>query len=99
MSSGGTMNGLSLVYMDGSPALLSFMAARASVGWLWSHATADGGSTQANMMQIDPSNRLELYNPASPSSPPPIILDPGGQSHIEPQGDLDMGVFTTQPTP
>ena len=93
------MNGFSLVYTDapnGQPSLLSFMAARQSVGWIWSHALTDGGSTQVTMAEIDPNNRLLLYAPSNPSTPA-IILDPGGQSHIAPQGDLQMGAFTAQP--
>jgi hypothetical protein len=48
------------------------------------------------MMELDTSHRLILTGTASPAAQT-IILDPNGKSHIEPQGDVGMGIFTTPP--
>jgi len=91
------------------PSLLNSASLRATTVFGWSHAAADGSTTQNVAMQLDGSNRLSLYSPVPPvggaQSAPTIILDPNGVSHVKgpmiiaPQGDLDMGVFRSGTLP
>ena len=80
-----SVSGLSVFYSDGggtNPSLLTFASSRKSINWVWSHPQADEGSTQVTTMKLDSKHRLILYDPADPTKQP-IILDPGGKSHIE----------------
>jgi len=91
------------------PSLLNSASLRATTVFGWSHAAADGSTTQNVAMQLDGSNRLSLYSPVPPvggaQPEPTIILDPNGISHVKgpiivaPQGDLDMGIFKTGTAP
>jgi hypothetical protein len=97
--SGNSLNAFTISFsnaLGSTPSLLNLSTTRQSMDWIWSHADADGSSNQITTMKLDSRHRLILYDPANPISPT-IILDPGGKSHIEPQGDLSMGEFTQQP--
>jgi len=75
------------------------------VNWLWTHPSTDGGTDQIVAMQLDHAHRVQLYDPAYPSTAS-IVLDPGsggsafrGPVRVQPQGDISMGDFHNGPTP
>jgi len=113
-SAGSSVNGFSISFTSGTnsqPSTLNFNATRQSLQWLWTHATVDGGTTPVTTMKLDSSNSLQLFdpNPSTATTPPPptIILNPSatgasqfsGTVLIAPQGDLNMGVYTTGTAP
>ena len=95
-----------------NPASVEFTGNRPLTSWIWDVASNDGTISNA-VMQLDESSRLSLYPQADPTATTPtlpaptVVLDPnlGGTSRfdgpvrIAPQGDLQMGDFTTEPTP
>ena len=94
-----------------NPASVEFTGNRPLTSWMWDVASNDGTISNA-VMQLDENSRLSLYPQADPTATTPtlatptVILDPnpGGTSRfngpvrIAPQGDLQMGEFTTDPT-
>ncbi len=83
---------------DGNKTTLGSALSRPVAEWLWSRADAANPATAVPMMKLDANHALQLFSSSNPVTPG-IVLDPNpnGVSHIEPQGDLDMGAFTTQP--
>jgi len=98
-SSGNSVEAFALAFFpaqNGQPNMYDFAATLQSTEWVWSHATTNGSSTQSTAMALTPGHALQLYSPNN-STTPAIVLDPGGNSHIDQQGDLSMGQFTQQP--
>lgn len=113
-NSGYSVEGLSISFADvqnPQTTFIRFAAVRNSTTWIWSHADSDGSGAQDAIMQLDISNRLQLFDPGAQTggttAQPTIILDPAasgtsqfkGAVLIAPQGDLDMGQFKTGSAP
>jgi hypothetical protein len=88
-----------------SIAVLHNMLSRPQAEWIW-WKTAPGQSRDLSpVMQIDSSNRLNLFSPGTAQAT--IILNPTedgvssirGKLRVRPGGDIDMGEFTSGPTP
>jgi len=105
---GESLYGFGLAYGDaatGTPSLLTLSSTRSAVNWLWTHPSTDGGTDQIVAMQLDHAHRVQLYDPAHPSTAS-IVLDPGsggsafrGPVRVQPQGGISMGIFHGGPPP
>ena len=101
--------GLTISYVDSNvgsgqyAATVGFNSSRPSSTWVWSSGEGSSSTNAVSVMALDASHRLSLFNSSSPGQAG-VILNPNGQSyfksplHIEPQGDLNMGEFTQQPS-
>ena len=106
-SANNSLNAFAVSYADGqngAASLLRFGTPRGSLDWIWSEAKSDNTSPQVSMMELDPTHRLILHD-STPQNAPAVTLDPNGPTKyrnavlLAPQGDIDMGVFTSGTTP
>ena len=95
--------GLTLQFADvaGTAKLYSTLS-RPQAEWIWNRADGSAIPIPIPMMKLGSGNALSLFDPWDPTYAP-ITLNPAGRSRfdgpirIEPQGDLDMGVFRHGP--
>lgn len=91
--------GLNLLYQDGttqsSPAAAIWTASRPHTQWIWERVNPNTGNT-LSMMRLGADNVLTLYKSDGDVG---ITINPNtGRIRIAPQGDLSMGIFTSEPS-
>ncbi len=66
---------------------VGFIQARQRASWQWARGTSEPGSI-ASMMSLDATNKLGLFDPASSSSTPALVLNPDGAGISQFPGNL-----------